>query len=326
MKNKVLLTRFSSIGDIIITTPVIRALATQRDDLEIHFATKTAYQSLLEHNPYVDQLHVLGSDFSELVQKLREHKFTYFVDLHKNIRTQTLRQKLRFDQYHTYKKNNLEKSLLVNLGINRLNGIHNVDRYFKALAKLGIEDDGQGYDFFFPENFSFKIPDSLNSNYLVFAIGGKQVTKRLPKDMMLSLCKCIDFPIALVGGKDEETDGEWLQSQTENCVNLCGKLSLLESAHIIKRSKRVISHDTGMMHVACALEKDLLSIWGNTTTDFGFAPRYSANSKANSLISETQGLKCRPCSRLGKDKCPKGHFDCMRKINLEEISQWANQQ
>lgn len=325
MRDKVLVTRFSSIGDIVITTPVLRALATQRDDLEIHFATKTAYKSLVEHNPNVHHLHLLDSDFSAFTRELGQFEFKYFIDLHKNIRTQTLRQKLRFDKYFTYRKNNFEKTLLVQLGINKLNGVHNVERYFKALTKLNIKDDGKGYDFFFPEEFSFKLPETLDSDYVAFAIGGKQTTKRLPREMMLQLCKAIELPIALVGGKDEEEDGKWLQAQLSNCVNLCGKLSILESAHVIQHAQKVISHDTGMMHIACAFEKDLLSIWGNTTTDFGFAPRYSVGTKAESQIVETEGLKCRPCSRLGRDVCPKGHFDCLRKIDLERISSWANQ-
>ncbi|MCB0736972.1 MAG: glycosyltransferase family 9 protein [Bacteroidetes bacterium] len=327
MVQKILLTRFSSIGDIIITTPIIRAFSKAYPNAQIHFATKRNYAELVQHNPHIHHLHLLYNDFDDLVSQLTQHEFDLFIDLHKNLRTSLLKRKLKFKKYFTYKKGNFKKSLLVQLHINTLNAKHNLTRYFEAFSDLGIKDDGMGYDFYFPKAFSFKgeKASTLPDKYLVFALGGKQFTKKLPVEQIISVVKSFNMPVVLIGGNDEKEEAMKISSACQNTLNLVGVLSLIESAHVIKMANKVVSHDTGMMHLACALDKSIASIWGNTVIDFGFAPLHKKHSSTNNLIIENNQIGCRPCSRHGKKKCPKGHFKCMLELDFNPLITWANQ-
>jgi len=164
-------------------------------------------------------------------------------------------------------------------------------------------------------------PKNLNkSDYIAFAIGGAHATKRLPLSKIISICKKINQPIILLGGKDDATTGEEivLNIKERTIFNACGKLTLDESAWVVKGATKVITHDTGMMHIAAAFQKEIISIWGNTIPEFGMYPFYKNEVKLNTTI-QVENLPCRPCSKIGFDKCPKGHFKCMNEISEAAI-------
>jgi ADP-heptose:LPS heptosyltransferase len=121
----------------------------------------------------------------------------------------------------------------------------------------------------------------------------------------------------LLGGKEDAAIAEQVyQLHKNNTINLCGKLNLNQSASIIQQSHKVITSDTGLMHIAAAYKKDIISLWGNTIPEFGMGPYFAGK---NSQILEVKNLSCRPCSKLGYKKCPKGHFKCMNDIEIAEI-------
>lgn len=330
MPEKILVIRFSSIGDIVLTTPVIRALKTQLDNSEVHFCTKKQYAGLLEANPYVDKLHLLEDDFSTLADSLQKEGFDYVVDLHNNLRTRRLKTRLKKPSA-AFPKLNWEKWLIVNFKINKLPNIHIVDRYFEAAAELGIKKDTLGLDYFIPEKDEIEddwLPDTHQKDFVAFAIGGAHETKKLTLDRMIELCDKINKPIVLLGGKEDvengkkieaffnaEEDSEELKESLDQLgkkaqiYNGCGKFNLNQSASIVKRASFVFTHDTGMMHIAAALKKNIFSIWGNTIPEFGMYPY-----QTKFTILENKKLSCRPCSKIGYDKCPKGHFKCMNDI------------
>ncbi len=327
---KILILRFSSIGDIVLTTPVIRTLKTQLDNAEIHFATKKIYLSILEANPYLSKIHLLENSTSDLIKELKNEKFDFIVDLHNNLRTRQIKLALGVKS-KSFQKLNVEKWLKVQLKIDRLPNVHIVDRYMETVKELGVKMDTLGLDYFIPHKDEVEnnwLPAEFQREYVVYAIGGQHATKRLPLGRMIELCDKINKPIILIGGKEDKETAQsivdFFERREENkdyepkltemnkkaiIFDTCGKLSINQSASIIKNANYVFSHDTGMMHIAAAFQKQLFTIWGNTIPSFGMYPY-----RTKFVILEKQGLGCRPCSKIGFDKCPKGHFDCMNKI------------
>lgn len=323
---KILIIRFSSIGDIVLTTPVVRCLKVQLG-AEIHYLTKRPYFPLLEANPHLSQIFTIEKKVSEVLPQLKKESYDCIVDLHVNLRSWQVRLALR-KQTFAFKKLNFEKWLLVNFKVNRLPDVHIVDRYLASVAPLGVKNDGKGLDYFFPDDFSpqFPIPGP-QSAYIAFAIGAAHSTKRLPTEKVIEICRQLipisrqgaEQPIVLLGGRNEFAEGEKIVAQSgPHVVNACGKMSLHESAAIIQRAAKVVTNDTGMMHVAAALGKDILSIWGSTVPAFGMAP-YFGEKNATDTRFEVQNLTCRPCSKIGFGECPKGHFKCMAEQDTDRI-------
>ncbi len=313
---KILLIRFSSIGDIVLTTPVIRCLKKQLG-AEVHFLTKRPYLPLLEANPYLEKVFTIEKKVAEVLPTLKPERYDCIIDLHKNMRSFQVRWDLRAKAF-SYDKLNFEKWLLVNFKINRLPEVHLVDRYFQAVAPIGVVNDGLGLDYFFPKNFDGK-PLAPAPKYIAFAIGAAHLTKRLPTRKVAEICKKLALPIVLLGGEGDAWAGEQVAKEAGGHVtNFCGKLTLHESAKVIQHAQKVISHDTGMMHIAAAFQKEIISVWGSTVPGFGMAPYYGGQPDKNQTF-EVKGLSCRPCSKIGFAKCPKGHFRCMADQDVDAI-------
>jgi len=313
---KILIIRFSSIGDIVLTTPVIRCLKQQLPAAEIHYLTKKAFQSVLKSNPYIDKLHLLESSLSPIITQLKAEQFDYVIDLHRNMRTMLVKSRLGVKS-SAYNKLNIEKWLLVNFKINNLPPIHIVDRYLKTVEFLGIKNDGKGLDYFLEKDYKIQelLPES-HQNYTGLVIGAQHSTKRLPVYKLIEVCKLLNHPVVLMGGKeDSERAEEIVKGAGEHVFNACGKFTLDESAFLVKMATRIITHDTGLMHIAAAFNKPVISIWGNTVPEFGMYPYGIKQSK----MMEVNGLKCRPCSKIGYQRCPLGHFKCMNDQNPAEI-------
>lgn len=308
---KVLIIRFSSIGDIVLTTPVIRCVKEQLN-CEVHFLTKKSFESILVFNSHLDKIYTINKKVSEVLPQLKSENYDVIIDLHKNLRTLQVRWALRVP-YFSFDKLNWEKWLMVNFKINRLPKIHIVDRYMAAVKGLGVTYDGKGLE---PQ----KTEEQPLQDNTVFAIGGAHATKRLPVSKIISICSKIKSPIVLLGGKDDVIVGEKvvLAINEDRVINMCGKTTLQESMQLIKNAKKVITHDTGMMHIAASFQKEIISIWGNTIPEFGMTPFYADGIDRN-IIIQVENLSCRPCSKIGFEKCPKGHFKCMMEIDEEEI-------
>jgi len=309
---KILVVRFSSIGDIVLTTPVVRCLKTQMDGAEVHYVTKIQYQSILQDNPYIDKLFFLGEDLDDLIQELKREKYDVVIDLHNNLRSRILKWRLGVRSY-SFNKLNIEKWLIVNFKINHLPDKHIVDRYLETAKSLGIKNDALGLDYFIPDKDEIPwewLPESHRHGFVAYAIGGQHETKKLPLKRMIELCKKINRPVVLLGGKEDFDHGEQILNELQGSIfNTCGKLNLNQSASLLKKASYVFTHDTGLMHIAAAFKKEVFSIWGNTIPAFGM---YPYRTKYHSL--ENTQINCRPCSKIGFDKCPKGHFKCMNEL------------
>ncbi len=340
---KILILRFSSIGDIVLTTPVIRCLRMQfssknNEELELHYATKESFESILKYNPYLDKIHLLkkNQSLSDFILILKKEKFDIIIDLHKNLRTSSIKFRLSAKSY-TFEKLNFEKWIYVNLKKNKMPNRHIVERYMDTLKPLGItleEDEKRsdkkakevtGLDYFLGNEDHFELnwlPKTHQKGYIAFAIGGAHNTKKLPLSRMIKLCDRINKPIVLLGGKEDTENGQAIFDFFEKDRNTfelkeaieklgkktrifdgCGKLTLGQSASLLKQSTLVFSHDTGLMHIAAAFKKKIYSIWGNTTPSFGMYPY-----KTQFVVFENNKISCRPCSKNWFQKMPKRSF------------------
>jgi len=319
---KILVIRFSSIGDVVLTTPIIRCLKEQLEgDVEIHYLIKEQYQSIVKNNPNVFKVHTIQKSTNEIVDTLKKEQFDYVVDLHKNLRSKRVVKNLKALSF-SFDKVNFQKFLLTTFKINKLPKIHIVDRYFGAVKALGIKNDNKGLDYFIPSNDDVSmntLPTSHQKKYIAFAIGAQHFTKRLPTHKIISICKKINQPIILLGGKEDEITATEIKKEVGELVfNACGKYNLNQSASLVKQANTLITHDTGLMHIAAALNVQTISVWGNTVPDFGMYP-YFPNQPEKFTIVENKNINCRPCSKIGYDKCPKKHFKCMEDIDEETI-------
>jgi ADP-heptose:LPS heptosyltransferase len=283
----------------------------------------------------------LEDDILKLKDSLKEEHYDYIIDLHKNLRTQRLRRMLGVKSF-SFNKLNLAKWLMVNFKIDLLPPKHIVDRYMEAVSSLGVINDGKGLEYFITAKDAEAVErlprEFIEPGYIAFAIGARHKTKQMPPEKIASICAQLDRQIILLGGQEDFAKGEYIAEQVENIIrnqkthsnananfpgsdhvfNACGKYSLNESAAIVKFAEAVITHDTGLMHIAAAYHKKIVSVWGNTIPEFGMNP-YFGNFPALQLTSEVKGLSCRPCSKLGFGKCPKGHFKCMKNIDEQKI-------
>ncbi len=315
---KFLLIRFSSIGDIVLTTPVIRCLKKKYPEAEIHYLTKKSFAGIVTSNPHVHKVHCLENDLLETIDLLKAEQFDYIIDLHNNLRTLRIKRALKIP-FYSFNKLNTRKWLLTNFKINLMPHKHIVERYMETVSFLGVANDGLGLDYFIPENDYVKeddIPFSHSQGYVAIVIGAAHNTKKLPQSKLSALCNLIDYPIILLGGNEDFYNGlEISRADPIRIYNACGKFSLNESADLLRRSKMVISHDTGLMHIAAAFKKNTLSVWGNTVPSFGMYPYQTLYE-----IFQVNKLWCRPCSKIGFDKCPLGHFKCMNNQSIEGLA------
>lgn len=318
---KILLIRFSSIGDIVLTSPVVRCIKNQLPDVELHVLTKKQNQLLFSNNPHVKKVHLLDKSMAEVIKALKSERFDFVADLHNNLRSHRVRQSLGIPSAG-FPKLNLKKYLLVRFKWNLMPDLHVVDRYFEAVKPIGVVNDGQGLDFFSGGTVLPKdAPDWIGKPFVAIVIGGQHNTKILPVPKVAEVIKKLDIPVVLLGGPSDADRAESIVNQIDSKVvwNACNRLSLLQSALVIKLSAVVLSNDTGLMHIAAAYRKPVVSVWGNTVPALGMWP-YMPGEESKSVIVENSALKCRPCSKIGYDRCPKGHFDCMNSLSEAHIA------
>jgi ADP-heptose:LPS heptosyltransferase len=325
---RLLFIRFSSIGDIVFTTPAIRCAKQQIPGVAIHFLTKASMKVVTYANPYIDQFHYFDKDLNATIKELKAFQFDYIIDLHQNYRTYRIQKALGVPCL-AYQKLTVQKFLLTKLHLNFMPSRHIVDRSLDAVANLGVVNDGKGLDYFIPETASLKsnaLPAAFQSGYIALVIGASYASKKLPVAELQALCHKIPYPIVLIGGKEDQAEGDAVASANPiKIYNACGQFNLHESALLVKNAKTVISHDTGFLYIACAFHKKTVAIWGATSPALQVEPYYPTDSihtewYYNAIVPK---LPCQPCSNYGTKQCPQGHFACMKKQDLQAIADKA---
>lgn len=319
---KILVIRFSSMGDIIYTTPVVRCLKKQVPDAEIHFLTKTAFKYIYDNNPYIDKLLLLKPTLSETIADIKAEGYDHIIDLHNNLRTAIIKLRTGIPA-STYKKQTIRKWLSLKLNLKLVPPVHLVDRYLKAVAFLGVTNDGKPIDYYIKKSYQLTalLPASHQHKYVAFVIGATHFTKRMPNEKIISLCRQINYPIVLLGGNDVKANGDEISAAIgSNIYNACGVTSLDESVFLVSKAQKVIGFDTGLTHIAESFDVPIVSIWGGTVPELLGVQPYMVKDV---LIADID-LSCRPCSKFGLEKCPLGHFKCMNDIPEENILSFVN--
>ena len=319
---KILFLRFSSIGDIVLTFPVVKAVSEQVENVEIHYATKIQFKDLLIACKSIDKVHFFENRTSEIWEDLKSQNFDYVIDLHYNIRTIKLTRILKIKTFR-FPKLNIQKWIMVKLKWDLLPEKHVVDRYFEALRPLGIKNENKNNQFHIPDRYLLTLNDwGLEvKSYLAIALGAKYKTKQLPLAKLLAIINQIDHDIVLLGGKTESDLAKQIISNFQNrkIVDLVGKLSILESAYIVKNAASLLTNDSGLMHIASCFDVPIHITWGNTISKFGMYPYKPENP--NLTLSYEVKIKCRPCSKIGFSKCPKGHHNCLNLLSENKIAE-----
>jgi len=292
---------------------------------EIHFLTKNRFKSLLEPNPYIAKVYGIEKSTNEVVDLLKGERYDYVIDLHVNLRSARVKKALKMLSF-SFKKYNWQKWVLVNFGINKMPKVHIVDRYMETLRPFGIVNDGRGLDYFFPDGEEKnlpELPESHQAGFIAVAIGAAHWRKKPRVKQYIEICQKLDFPMVLLGGPAEEKEGIEIASACGNRVwNAAGKLSLNGSAALIRDSKLVVTPDTGMMHIAAAFKKPIISFWGATVPDFGMYPYLNDNLDVR---IEANHLDKRPCSKLGT-KCKYKECRCIDELPIEKAIKEASSQ
>jgi len=300
-------------------------LKQQIEESEIHFLTKKQFRTTVDSNPYIDKLHIYENNMSELIESLKYTHFDYVIDLHHNLRSGRIRRELNLPAF-SFNKLNWEKWLLVNFKKNRLPELHIVDRYLATTSVFDIKDDEKGLDYFIPQSDEVdlkSLPAEFSNDYVGFVIGAQHATKKLTNEKAAEICSKLGRPVILLGGPDDQVNAQQIvEASNATILNTCGLYNLNQSASLVRQARAIISHDTGLMHVAAAFKKKIISVWGNTVPEFGMYPYRPGEG---SFKAEVKDLKCRPCSKIGFSRCPRKHFDCMEKQDVDQIVAKVNE-
>lgn len=325
---KILLVRFSSIGDIVLTFPVASAIKNLFPDCQVDYVTKPQFKDLLQACPQLTTVYTLNGSISQLRKEIDFDQYDAILDLHHNLRTRFLLL-FQYSKVYRFPKNNLQKWLLTTFKIKPQKKEHVVDRYLSTLSGITSSWTPLISQNLYVVPTQAQIDPRIHfqlepKTYVALAIGAQFATKRLPKDLLIELVNHIAFPVLLLGGKEDVNVADEILAKTTNTKvkSAVGNAAIHESAWLVQSAKCLVTHDTGLMHIGAAFELPLVVVWGNTSPDFGMYPYRPEQENVQHF--EVQELACRPCSKIGFQECPKGHFHCMRKHPIEQIANQVN--
>jgi len=309
---KILIIRLSSIGDILLTTPLIRSIKKKNPALQIDFALKEEFFELLQNNLNLTNIHRYTKHSFEkqiLIKALISNDYNLVIDLQNNLRSREIIRPLHC-QTLRFKNNNFKKFLLVHFKINKLKDAPQIPvRYAEA---AGVELDSEGLDFFTAIKPNSKL--KADEKYIGLCPGAGHFTKRWPRECFIELGKRLEstgYKIALFGGLEEVDLCFEMENQIKNAINLCNT-SILQVGSDMKMCRVIYTNDSGLMHLASAVKVPIIAFFGSTVREFGFFPY-----KAKSIELEMENLSCRPCTHIGRKSCPKIHFKCLKEIKTE---------
>ncbi|MFA7288977.1 MAG: glycosyltransferase family 9 protein [Melioribacteraceae bacterium] len=302
---KILIIRFSALGDILLTTPIIRSIKNKYPDSEIDFLMKKEYSDALKFNPCINNLLFLDSYDTKT-------NFDIIIDLQNNLLSSKIVSKKKSGngttKVYSFRKPQLKKFMLVNFKINLYKEILQIpEMYSASIPDLSLDE--KGLDLYLGD---FGYMDLQKGNYIGLCPGSRHFTKRYPINYFAELGNLFSakgFNIILFGGESDKMICRELENKIPGSLNLCNDNDLLLTGRYINECKFVITNDSGLMHVASAMQKPVVALFGSSVKEFGFAPYKNKN-----LLLENNSLSCRPCSHYGREECPKKHFNCMMKL------------
>lgn len=336
MFKNILIIRFSSIGDIVLTSPLLRILRKSFPDSNIDFLIRKEYSELVKFNPNVnniiefDTLEGLRGLYN-IANQIKSKRYDLVLDLHNNWRSNYIKYFSKA-KFYTINKRVLKRFFLIKFKIDLFKEyISVVDKYIETIKFLNVKNDNNGLDLFYPDNLSVnfhqKFKDLALENYNLLigvAPSAKHYTKIWPAQKYIELLSNIlqqfNAFVFMFGSKNEAdyinmiTKAVIEHTNKNSILNMAGKLSLLETAAVLDRCNLMITNDTGLMHIAAARKRKVVAIFGSTVRQFGFFPYGTEN-----IVVENNNLKCRPCTHIGRNRCPEKHFKCMQDITVDKV-------
>jgi len=331
-KLKILILRMSSIGDIVLAFPFIRLLRKKFPEVRIDFVVKKEYEELLKSNRNISSIYSFNSqkgfkELKKLKKKIKQERYTYIFDIHRSLRSYYLRKFSGAKKVFLYKKYRIRRWLLIRLKLNLFNKITPVYKaYINSARKMGLVDDKLGFDFNIDDRYIRKIDgllekENINSGDFLIGVcpGAGYENKCWTVEGFSKVCKFLisklNAKVLLIGDKEDFNKGEMVSSSIgDKAHNFCGRLSIMESAALISKCQLVIANDAGPMHIAEALNKKLVAIFGPTVEEFGYFP-----VNTNAVIVQKM-LFCRPCSNNGWKRCYRIETECMKSISSEDVA------
>lgn len=319
LPKNILVVRLSSLGDVILTTPFVRILKANFPNANIDFLVSSPFQDVFKYNPYINNLLIYNKqktlkDISYWKQSIKnllpENKYDLVFDLQNNFRSIHFTIGLS-DKIFRMDKNRLAKLQMVCFKSIPKDCEHIVERYLNTAKDFGLIHDEKGLDLIFDNKST-----NIDSNLIAFAPGAKHFTKRWLPEYFITLAEYFindGFEILLFGSRDEKYVCEYISSTNNKIHDLCGKFNILETAEKIRECKLIVTNDSAAMHIASAVNIPIVAIFGSTVPQFGFTPY-----KAEFMINQ-KDISCRPCTHIGRSKCPEKHFNCMKQILPQEV-------
>jgi len=329
--------RFSSIGDVVLASPLLRVLHKRFPSSRIDFVVRKEYAELVRYNPilnFVYEFNALGGyqELRQLSSAIRREKYDLIVDIHNSLRSRYIRSFSRAKEVVVINKRAFARMMLVNFKKNYYHDMVSVaDRYIEPVEVYGIENDTQGLEIIIPDETKYGVSAKISAlklhaaeKIIGFCPSAKHATKRWPEKRFietgLRLASELNAKIFLFGNASDTALCRTIASginkgQNGTCaIEFSGQFSLLETATAMNFCDVVVTNDSGLMHIAAAMKKKVVAIFGSTVREFGFIPIGTEN-----IVIERKGLYCRPCSHIGRNNCPEGHFRCMKEIQVGEV-------
>ncbi|MEX0736950.1 MAG: lipopolysaccharide heptosyltransferase II [Bacteroidota bacterium] len=341
---KTLIIRFSSIGDIILASPLLRVLRTKFPQGQIDFVTRKEYAELVRNNHNLNLTYEFDAStgfdgLRALKKRIKQERYDLVIDIHDSLRSKYLRSILGTKHIAVINKRIIERSMLVKFRKNIYKDqVPVADRYIEPVRKFGVENDGKGLELPIPDDVLFRVSGKIASlrldrfeKTIGLCPGARHGTKRWPRERFAELAirfvREFDGKVLMFGGGEDKdicsflADSVQEEAGKERSTDFGGGLSLLETAAAMEYCDVIVTNDTGLMHMATAMRKRVVAVFGSTVQEFGFFPYASG-----ATVIEQAGLDCRPCSHIGLPGCPEGHFRCMMDSTVEQVYEGMLQQ
>ncbi len=340
--HKTLVIRLSSIGDIVLSSLLVRVLRSRFPACRLDYCVKEEFADLVRLNPNISNVitfpkHGGFGDVRKLMRTIRENDYDLIIDIHDSLRSRFLH--LGAARVVRINKRKLARFLLVKFKWNvygRFGGSPGVAlRYLEPLRPFGIEDDGKGLELFIAENDRQRTEQLIREagfgqeQFIGVCPSAKHHNKMWLKERFAETASVLSIgrqsPVVLFGSGDEAERCNAIanlireQNPQAGILNLAGRISLNETAAMMDRCSIVITNDSGLMHIAAARKRKVVAIFGPTVKELGFFPFGTQNE-----VIENTELECRPCTHIGLADCPKGHFKCMNDISAAQVIASAN--
>jgi lipopolysaccharide heptosyltransferase II len=342
--NKTLIIRFSSVGDIVLSSLLVRTFRKRFPECQLDFLVKEEYADVVRHNPHITNVitfPALGSfdDVRRLRSTIKQTDYDLVIDIHDSLRSRYVclgaRNVVRIN------KRKFARFLLVQFQHDVYSAFGDAPsvalRYLEPVINLGVADDGEGLEMFVSADTTAKVHELVRRSgftseqkFIGMCPSAKHNTKMWLKERFAEvaseLSKKHNLPIMLFGAGDDEVQRSLeIESSVQRLnpeartLNLAEKISLSETAAMMDYCSIVITNDSGLMHVAAARKRNVVAIFGPTVKQLGFFP-----FGTHSIVVENVELDCRPCTHIGSSSCPKGHFKCMNDISASQVVAAAN--